>query len=204
MKKLISLAMLIAMVCAIAPVQTYGQVEKSDIKAAKSQAKDLKKKGWEAEGGTTIENGLIKIAKKEAAGYTLLTGTSYGSQKANVGKTKARNNAINEFAEYGKSIVKARINTKVDDIDGEEVDNIVTGYERMVVRELDEILPMPSLVLRRDKNGSYDYQCYYMINEQALRKAQKKAVEEAIEQSGLAAKYGNSISDFINSGFNEK
>ena len=204
MKRLISLAMLIAMVCAIAPVQTYGQAAKADVKAAKSKAKDLKKQRWETEGATSLENGLVKIAQKEAAGYTLLIGTSYGSQKANVAKTKARNNAINEFAEYGKSIVKARINTKVDDIDGEEADNLVTGYERMVVRELDNLIPIPSLILRRDNNGSYDYQCYYMINEQALRKAQKKAVEEAIEQSGLAAKYGNSISDFINSGFNEK
>lgn len=204
MKKLISLAMLIAMTFAIVPAESYGQAAKADVKAAKSQAKKLEKQGWQTEGATSLENGLVKIAQKEAAGFTLLLGTSYGSQKSNVAKTKARNNAINEFAEYGKSIVKARINTKVDDIDSEEVDNLVSGYERMLVRELDNLIPLPSLILRRDNNGSVDYQCYYMINEQALRKAQKKAVEEAIEQSGLAAKYGDSISDFVNSGFNEK
>ncbi len=204
MKKIISLFMMLAMTFIAAPMEIYGQATKSDIKAAKSKAKDLKKKGWETEGATSLENGLIKIAEKEAAGYTPLIGTALGSKKANVAKSKARNNAINEFAEYGKSIIKARINTKVDDIDGEEVDNLVSGYERMVVRELDNIIPLPSLILRRETNGGYDYQCYYMINEQTLRKTQRKVIEQAMEEAGLAARYGDSISDFINAGFNEK
>lgn len=202
MKKLISILTMLLIVFGSVSVEG---ANKNDVKAAKQKAKELKGKGWETEGATTIENGMIRIAEKEAEGYDLLVGTAYGSQKANVAKTKARNNAINEFAEYGKSIVKARINTKVDDIDGEEVDNLVSGYERMVVRELDEIMPVPTLILKREtQGGRFDYQCYYLINSNALRKAQKKALEEAIENSGMAAKYGDSISDFINSGFNEK
>ncbi|MDE6007636.1 MAG: hypothetical protein K2G90_00320 [Muribaculaceae bacterium] len=178
---------------------------KSDVKAAKQKAKELKGEGWKTEGATTIENGMIKIAEMQADGYDLLVGTSYGSQKPNVAKTKARNNAINEFAEYGKSIVKARIDTKVDDIDETEVDNLVSGYERMAIRELDDLMPIPTLVLRRETaNGKFDYQCYYLIDSNTLRKAQKNALDKALENAGMAAQYAGSISDFVNEGFNEK
>lgn len=206
MKKVFSMMLVaISIVLASSYPVSVNAAPKDDIKAAKQQAKDLKKQGWIVEGATTLENGLVKIAEQENAGYKPLIGTSLGSQKPNVAKTKARNNAINEFAEYGKSIVKARINTKVDDVDEEEVDNIVSGYERMAIREINEIIPVPSLVLRREtKDGKYDYMCYYLIDSKSLLKAQKKALEDAIENSGLAAKYGDSISDFVNSGFNEK
>lgn len=202
MKKIISILTLLIIVTG----SNFGfAANKDDIKAAKQQAKELKKKGWEAEGATTIANGMVKIAEMQATGFELLVGSSYGSGKPNIAKTKARNNAINEFAEYGKSIVRARINTKVDDINGEEVDNIVSGYERMVIRELDEIMPLPTLILKREaQNGKYDYQCYYLINTSTIHKVQKKAIENAIEDSGMAAKYGDSISDFVNAGFNEK
>lgn len=203
MKKVLSVIML-AVALLASPSIVAQSLSKSDIKAAKSQAKQLKKEGWMPEGTTTIENAFVKMEEKRAEGADILPGVSYGSKKANVAKTKARNNAINEYAEYGKSIVKARINTKVDDIDGEEVDNIVSGYERMVVRELDGIITVPFLVLKRERDGKFDYQCYYVINANALERMRRKVLDQAIEDAGLAAKYGDEISNFVNAGFDEK
>ncbi|MDE6339747.1 MAG: hypothetical protein K2K97_08185, partial [Muribaculaceae bacterium] len=156
MKRIISFALMMISLMCVSSFSLSASL-KDDIKGAKSQAKDLKKEGWKVEGSTSIENGLIKIAEKKAEGFEEIVRRSEGSQKQNVAKTKARNNAINEFAEYGKSIVKARINTKVDDVNEEEVDNIVSGYERMVIKELDDILPKPSLILYKTVDGRYDY-----------------------------------------------
>ena len=202
MRKIISFALMMISLMSVSSFSLSASL-KDDIKAAKSFAKELKQDGWKVEGSTTIENGLIKIAEKKELGFEELIGRSAGSEKQNLAKSKARNNAINEYAETsGQSIVKARINTKADDINEEEVDNFISGYERMVVHEIDNIFPKPSLIIYKIvENKYYEYMIYYLIDSKVLDNVQKKAVEQALEQCGLASKYGNDISNFIKEGF---
>lgn len=200
-------AIRIVMMAAAALVLFTGQgmaASKSDTKSAKQQAKALVKEGWKPEGITTIENAMIKLSALEAEGATTLVGSSYGSQKPNVARTKARNDAMNQFAEDGKAIIRARINTDVSDISEVETDNIISGYERIVMRELNQSLGTPKLTLIRDDNGRFDCRVFYSINSNALANLRKKALEEALDNSDAASKYGDRISDFVNSAFDEK
>lgn len=203
MKRVFRIAMIAVSVLAIFAGQGMA-ASKSDTKSAKQQAKALVKEGWKPEGITTIENAMIKLSALEADGATTLVGSSYGSQKPNVAKTKARNDAMNQFAEDGKAIIRARINTDVSDINEVETDNIISGYERIVMRELNQSLGTPKLTLIRDNNGRFDSRVFYSINSNALANLQKKALEEALDNSDTASKYGDKISNFVNSAFNDK
>lgn len=202
MKKLVSLVMMLVMMLAITPLESQAQASKNSIKAAKTRAKELKKAGWEIVSGTTIEQALIDFNNKTAQDYEAVIGEGNDADKPSTAKLKARQDAATQIAETGKSVIKGRITSKIDDIDGEEVDNIVSGFERIMLKELEDVFPNPSFMLRKmKKNGRYDYQAFYAIPNKLIQQAQRKAIEAAIEEAGLAQKYGNSISDFINEGF---
>ena len=175
-------------------------VQAQSKKDFKTRAKQLVKEGWKVEGTTTIQVAIARIESQRGSKEVLI-GSSYGSKKLNVGKAKARNNAINEYAEYGKSMVKGRINTELSDINEEEVDNLVEGFERMVVRELEGEISVPELVLYREKDGNYDVQCHYLVDETRAARVRANAMKQALEEADLAHKYGNKISNFVKEGF---
>lgn len=202
MNKLFSMVMMLAMVLAITPMDAQAQASKGDVKAAKTRAKDLKKQKWEYVGGSTLENDLIKLANKENQGYETVIGEGNNCKTPSVAKLKAAQDAAIQLAQTGKSIIKGRIASKIDDINGEEADNIASGFERLMVKELEGVFTTPAITLRRtNSEGKTDYQCYYSVPSSIIQNARKKALEGAIEEAGLSRQYANSISDFINDGF---
>ena len=49
------------------------------------------------------------------------------------------------------------------------------------------------------KNGDLnEYQVYFLVNEDKALQARKKAMQRALEETQLAQKYANEISNFIN------
>lgn len=175
-----------------------GQAQKK--KDVKIRAKELVKEGWKVEGTGTLQTAIARIESQRGAKEVLI-GSNYGSKKLNVAKAKARNNAINEYAEYGKSMVKGRINTELSDISEEEADNLVEGFERMVVRELEGEISVPELILYRGESGNYDVQCFYLIDEARAAKIRANAMKKAVEEANIAHEYGNKISNFVKEGF---
>ncbi len=175
-------------------------VQAQSKKDVKTRTKQLIKEGWKVEGTTTIQAALARIEGQRGS-KEILVGSSYGSKKMNLAKAKARNNAINEYAEYGKSMVKGRINTELADINEEEVDNLVEGFERMVVRELEGEISVPELVLYRGENGNYDVQCFYLVDETRAARVRANAMKKALEEADIAHEYGNKISNFVKEGF---
>lgn len=190
------LAVVLSMACSL-EVQAQN---KRDFKSAKLRSKELVKEGWKVEGASTLSVALARI-ESQKEGKELLIGSSYDTKKLNLAKAKARNNAINEYAEYGKTTVKGRINTQLSDIDEEEADNLVEAFQRMVVRELEGEISVPALVLYRERNGSYDVQCFYLIDEARAAKVRANAMKKAIEEAKIAQDFGKTVSDFVNEGF---
>ncbi len=174
---------------------------KQDIKEAKTQAKQLTKEGWTVEGIGTIQGELEKIQAKRANAEVLI-GSAYGKKKATLAKAEARNNAINEYAEYQKSLVQGRVTSGMTDLGGEEAENFANGFERLVVHELNGEISIPALVLMKTVDGLTDVRCYYIIDNNAAEKARERAIKQAIDEAGLAQEYGNKISEFISDGYN--
>ncbi|MCM1031192.1 MAG: hypothetical protein NC410_07135 [Oscillibacter sp.] len=173
---------------------------KKEVKQAKIRTKELMKEGWKVEGSSTLQNAIARVESQRGT-KEILIGSTYGSKKLNLAKAKARNNAINEYAEYGKSMVKGRINTELQDISEEEADNFVEAFERMVVRELEGEISVPEVVLYRGESGNYDVQCFFLIDENRAAKMRANAMKKALEEANIAHEYGNKISNFIKEGF---
>lgn len=177
---------------------------KQELKAVKSQARSLEKEGWQVENGmTSLQNELARIEAKRGDAE-ILVGSSYGKKKMSLAKKESRNDAINEYAEYAKSIVKGRIVSGFSDISEEETDNVMGGFERLVVRELNGEINVPALVLIRTNGTSNDCRCYYVIDAKAAEKARERALKTALDEANVATELGTKISDFISDGFNKK
>lgn len=194
------LAVVLSVACSLEVQAQNKKDAKRDFKSAKLRSKELVKEGWKVEGASTLSVALARI-ESQKEGKELLIGSSYDTKKLNLAKAKARNNAINEYAEYGKSTVKGRINTQLSDISEEEADDLVEAFERMVARELEGEISVPALVLYRERNGSYDVQCFYLIDEARAAKVRANAMKKAIEEAKIAQDFGKKVSDFVNEGF---
>lgn len=121
----------------------------------------------------------------------------------NLGKIKVRNEAMNEYAESAKSMIRGRITTDIRDIDESQVENLVSSYERLVLKEINGEVKSSYTLYRENKDGKYDVRGYFLVDLESASKARKRAMELALEESELAHKYGNEISNFIDEGFNK-
>ncbi len=178
------------------------QQKKMIAKSAKEQAKTLAKEGWVLLESGTMESVFYNLQVKTTVnGAQEIVGTAVGMRSPNLGKTTARNNALNEYAELAKTMVRGRLTSDLSDVAGEQMENLIAGYERLVLKEINgEVKPVCTLY-RKNKDGKYDVRGYFVVDQDAASSARRRAMELAMEEAQLAQKYGNQISNFINEGF---
>lgn len=195
--------MLAAAVLSLVCTEGVQAQTKAELKAVKARARELAQEGWKVEGVGSLQSELTKIESKRSTAE-VLSGTAYDCRKLTLAKAEARNNAITEYAEYAKSVVAGRITSGMSDLNEEEADNFVSGFERMVLREMDGEISMPALVLiRTNERGLYDCRCFYLIDSNAAEKTRKRAMTQALEEADIANEYGDRISEFIREGFDD-
>lgn len=207
MKKCISFIIALVIMCFNVMAQDQAELSKKQMREIKKISKTLAKKnikeGWELIESTTMQNAVEHLLIKKAQKCQEIVGITYGKKDLVVAKTAARNAAINEYTEYCRSIVTARINTDIKDISGEEANNLVAGYLRLVATEINgELQPIYSLY-RRDDKGRVDVKIYFVVDINSALAARMKALETAAKEMDLASKYGNLISDFVVKGFDD-
>lgn len=202
MKKILSLLICVLMFSGSMYAQSKQEIKEAG-KIAKTQAKQLSKEGWKLLESGTLESVLKAHAlKKKSGDVEEIVGTANRMRSINLGKTTARNNAMNEYAESAKSMIRGRIATDLRDIDENQVENLVSGYERMVLKEINGELKSAYTLYKENKDGKYDLRGYFLVDQEAASKARKRAMQLALEESELAHEYGNEISNFIDEGFN--
>ncbi len=203
MKKILSLLMCSLLFSGIVCAQSKQEI-KSIEKVAKAQAKQLTKEGWKLLESGTLEAVLkAHLLKQKTGDVEEIVGTANKMRSINLGKTTARNNAMNEYAESAKSMIRGRITTDLRDIDENQVENLVSGYERLVLKEINGEVKSAYTLYKENKDGKYDVRGYFLVDLESASKARKRAMELALEESELAHKYGNEISNFIDEGFNK-
>lgn len=181
----------------------YAQISKASKKVVKANAKQFEKEGWSLDGTGTFSSVLTAHYAKLDSGEAIeLTGNANAKKSINLAKTNARNNAINEYAEYARSMVRARINTDLVDLNDEQRENFVAGYERLVIKELNGELKPSFYIYKRNSDGTYEMRAFFIVDENAAAAANKKALETAAEEMGIARKYADEVSEFVNDGFN--
>ncbi len=173
---------------------------KEITKDAKKQAKELARQGWQISGPVSMERAIEDALVRIANGAEPITGEVTGRRDIVVARTAARNAAINQYVETSQSMVKAHIETELGAVNEEDINNLVAGYERVAVKEIDgEFKHVYSLT--RNVGGRYDVQSLFVVDPDAAAAARRRALKSAAEEADLINKYGDKIKDFINSGF---
>jgi hypothetical protein len=198
MKRL--LFIMVAAMIAISPVfaQTKRDV-KSAKKEAKMAAKNLMKEGYRLLELGDLEMQLEDYLLKAKSGQKQIVGTAEGCMSINLAKTTALNNAINEYATMSGGMVKGRITSNTSSINGQQVDDIVAAYERLVLKEIKgEIQTCVTLV--KESKKKYDVRVYCLVDYDAAHAARMKAMRLALEELELTQEYGSAVSDWIDEG----
>lgn len=198
MKKIV--LMILAAIVAIGPVAAQSNREiRAAKREAKTAAKQLKRDGFKLLELGDLQMQLEDYLLRAKAGCKQIVGTADNCMSINLGKTTALNNAINEYATLSGGVVKGRITTSTSNISGQQADDIVAAYERLVLKEIKgEIQTCITLVRQNKKN--YDVRVYCLVDYDAAHAAKMKAMQLALEELNLAQQYGSAISDWIDEG----
>lgn len=206
MKKIFVMAMLsVFAISGTAAGQSAKQQQKADKKAVAARVKEFSAEGWKS----LQSEGLSELYKRHHDKLTgnpdlmEFVGTAEGVKTTNMGMAKARSSAIAAYAEYCSGMLRSRITTDLQDINAEQADNLVSGYERILAQKLEKDL-RPSYYMYRDAFNGYDVRGFFLVDESEMAKKQLEALKEAANQAKLAFDYANGISDFIKEGFDKK
>lgn len=173
--------------------------------------KEFKKGGWKLYGSTrSLDVALLthyeKLNKEGEETYEIMGACSQFKSK-NVGHQTCVNNAANLYAQQARRQVKGRI---VSDIAGNandvaaEFDHFYAAYESLVQKEINGELQESFSVIKENKDGTFEMQTFFVVNESAATRARIRAYENALKESEAAQKYAQKVSDFVRKGFEPK
>lgn len=213
MKKLFVL--ILAAIVAMPVASVYAgpvdkKTEKQMRKQCKKKTKELKKAGWEILGSAlTLEGALQKhfdTLIQEGDDAIEIFGTSSRVKSKNAGVQNAINNAVITYAQMQGSDIKGRLVTdglvNPDDPDS-EMDKFYSAYERTVQQEIKNAMRPSYQLIRRNADGTYEIEVYYIVSESAASRARIRAMEDGLKESAAAQKMGEKISEYVRAGFKE-
>lgn len=208
MKKLLSVLMALCMM-----VPMYADVHKSLDKALqkaqqkemKIKMKEYKKGGWEILGSHSMEVALLKHYNKVLElgdNCVEFSGVSTATKSKNLGEQMALNAATIKYAQKAGSTVKGRVVSDMfadgsGDGDG-EFEKFYAAYERLVEQKVKGVMTPSYSVIRKNSDGTYEVQSFFIVDEAKAKTARQAAIEGAIKESELAAKYADGVRGFIN------
>lgn len=209
MKKVFMILLTLALVCPSTLNAQNKALNKALKKEYKSKMKEYKKEGWKIFGSSrSLDVSLLSHYDKLYQGgentYEVV-GIASAFKSKNIGKQTALNNACNIYASQAGSRIKGRIvsdmGANADDVTS-EFDHFYAAYERLVEKEIRGELSESFSIIRENKDGSYEMQTYFIVNEDAATKARIRAFENAAKESDAAQKYAEKVSKFVREGFN--
>lgn len=196
---------LIASMMLMAAMPAIGQT-KSELKAARKEAKVaaklLKRDGFKPIELGDAQTRLEKYFLKVNAGCAQVIGVAENCMSTNLAQVTALSNAANQYAMLAGGDVRGRIVSSTTSLTGQQVDNIVSSFERLVEKDIrGELVPYIT-ALRNDK-GNIAARAYCIVDVDAAYQLRRRALEIALEEQSLAEQYGSRVSEWIDAGFNK-
>lgn len=208
MKKVIIFIVALLMVAPCATVAADKTLEKALKKEYKEKKKEYKKKNWEIFGSSrTLDVALLlHYDKLNNGGENVheVVGVVSSFVSKNIGKQQAINNACVTYAGQAGSHVKGRVVSdagSVVNVPQSEFDKFYAAYERLVEKEIRGEMKESYTIIRDKKDGTFEMQSFFIIDEDAATQARIRAFENAAKESEMAQKYATQVSDFIKEGF---
>lgn len=180
------------------------KVEKAQEKEMKQKMKDYKKAGFEIMGSRTMEVALAKhYSKLNELGDDgmVFDGVAQNTKSKNVAEQIAINNATLKYAQKAGSSVKGRVVSDImaeGTVGEEEFEKFYAAYERLVEQKVKNVLTPSYSVIKKNADGTYEVQAFFIVDENKARTARKAALENAVEETALAQKYADKVRDFVN------
>ena len=212
MKKYLLLVLTTLLVTASVSAQSeYAkQLAKQRKKEYKTAMKQLKQEHWKPlQVGRSVEVLLLeyytKLSELSEKGFGL-TGEAHVGIKSS-GESVAYTNAAVKYAQQCGSTIKGRI---VQDMKNQEANvsedfkNFYSAYETLVEKEIKGELRPAFTIYKELPNNGYDFQTYYIIDEEAATNARIRAFENAIRESEAAQKHAEKIAEFVRDGFKQQ
>ena len=195
--------LMVAALVALAPAQAQSKKEARDArKDAYAATRTLRLEGYRTLELGSMQKLLEKYFLKVNAGCGQIIGTADDCMTTNLAKVTALSNAASEYAMLAGGNVRGRIVTSTSSLTGQQLDNVVASFERLVAKEIrGELVPYVTAV--RDRRGSVSACVYCIVDVDAAHKARRRAMEIALEEQSLAEQYGTQVSDWIDDGFNK-
>lgn len=183
-------------------------LEKALKKEYKSKMKEYKKEQWKIFGSSrSLEVALLTHYDKLAtAGDNAqeYVGIVSSFVSKNLGKQQALNNACVTYSTLAGSHVKGRVVSDMGaivNVPQSEFDKFYAAYERIVEKEIRGEMKESYSIIRDKKDGTFEMQSFFIVNEDAATQARIRAFENAAKESEIAQKYATKVSDFIKEGF---
>ena len=203
MTKKLALIM-IAALAALVPLGGQSKKELKDVrKEASSAAKALRRDGFKPVELGNIRTRLEKYFLKVNAGCAQVVGVADNCMSSNLAQVTALANAANRYAMLAGGDIRGRILTSTSSLTGQQVDNIVSSFERLVEKNIrGELVPYVTVV--RERKGMVSARAYCIVDLDAAYQLRRRALEIAIEEQSLAEQYGSMVSRWIDEGFDKE
>lgn len=82
-----------------------------------------------------------------------------------------------------------------------EFDHFYGAYQSLVEKEIKGEMQESFSLIRPYKDGSFEMQSFFIVNEAEASKARMRAFEIAAKESAVAQKYASKVGEFIKEGF---
>ena len=207
MKKMLLKVMAFLLAMPMASAQNKA-LNKALQKEYKAKMKEFKAEGWKLFASSrSLDVALLRHYEQlnEAGDKAYeVVGTAAKFKSNNVGHQVAINNACNIYSRQAGSHIKGRIVSDLanDGVDpSSEFDHFYAAYEALVEKEIKGEMKESFSVIRENKDGSYEMQSFFIVNEDAATQARIRAFENAAKESAAAQKYALKVADFVREGF---
>ena len=176
----------------------YAQLTKTSKKAVSATAKQFAKEGWVLDGTGTFSTVLTShYSKLDSGEVSELVGNASRKNSINMAKTVARNNAINEYAESARSMIRAKMTTDVKDVNDEQRENFAAEYERLVIKEMNGTLKTSFYMYKSNDDGTYNVRAFFLVDEKAMASVNDNAIQEAANEVGIAKENAQKVTELI-------
>ena len=181
-----------------------GAQTRKDIRDARKEAADaarmLKREGYAPIELGKMEPKLEKFFLKVYAGCPQVVGVADNCMNTNLAQVTAMANAANQYALLVGGDIRGRMISSTTSMGGQEMDNLVSSFERIVEKEIrGELVPYVTAV--RTRRGKVSARAYCIVDQDAAYRLRRRAMEIALEEQNLAEAYGSRISEWIDEGF---
>lgn len=177
------------------------EFDKAAKKDAKKQVKRQNKEKWVYNGSGDLERKVYNHLKKlvdYGGKCEELIGNAQNIRSVSLAGTSARMDAITTYAENSGLAIKARIEGMDSKINEEQTERLIRAYEAKLAKELNGELRQSYEVYRQNKDGNYDVNVYYLIDEETAKKAKIRALKSEAEIQKLELEIADEISKFVN------